>query len=687
MQTRAFLILWTVVLVVAGTAPAAVAKKAPAPACAGQFAVAQSGIPGVPSSVLRLVSIDARGVTISTDCGTSVSRPRRTRSGWKFQAHWRPCDGARRVVLHGKVDRACTTLNGVLRTRKPNRRVKLGMRIAAPCGQATAFASTFAASRRSSSSKHGCTEQVCHGSAANRAASTCRPTSPTRTCFEVPSTASTLERVEPGDKRRSFLWLKLAAATDPRFRARRDPRGADAERAAAAQRRRARAGAALDLRRRARRPARCAGTEHAARRLPAAGRADHHRAARPPPAPGEGVQFVMPPWQLPANSEHEICFATYYDITDQVPEEFQDPSGQFFRFARHRAASGSAEPSPDPELRYHRRRPASTIPSFGAWTCKRRRARRASVRADRPRRRAAAGLCASALKQSFACIGYGPRERGDRVGFADRRRAAGAGVTSSYADGVFAQIPMKGILYWNSHAFNLTDEDTTMHARLNYYFADGPALPGRSRSSTPRTIFSRQRRRSPTQTICNDHVLPQGARLFQLTSHTHKRGKHFTVDAAGRHADLRELRLQRSGRAALRSAAGVRLAGPGGAHAALLLAVQQRRERRRLARPDDGDARLARAAERQCAAFRPCTPVACVAGKVGAACNGVDDDATCDSSPGAGDGECDACPITGGESTENEMFILIGNYYIDPVAAARAHQGQPAGPALDVGMR
>ena len=45
-QTRAFLILSGVVLVAAGTAPAAVAKKAPAPACAGQFAVAQSGIPG-----------------------------------------------------------------------------------------------------------------------------------------------------------------------------------------------------------------------------------------------------------------------------------------------------------------------------------------------------------------------------------------------------------------------------------------------------------------------------------------------------------------------------------------------------------------------------------------------------------------------------------------------------------------
>jgi len=53
-----------------------------------------------------------------------------------------------------------------------------------------------------------------------------------------------------------------------------------------------------------------------------------------------------------------------------------------------------------------------------------------------------------------------------------------------------------------------------------------------------------------------------------------------------------------------------------------------------------------------------CEPVACVSGKVGAACSGADDDAACDSSPDAGDGNCDACPITAGATTENEMFVL-----------------------------
>jgi hypothetical protein len=39
--------------------------------------------------------------------------------------------------------------------------------------------------------------------------------------------------------------------------------------------------------------------------------------------------------------------------------------------------------------------------------------------------------------------------------------------------------------------------------------------------------------------------------------------------------------------------------------------------------------------------------------------------ALCDSSPGAGDGDCDACPLTGGFRTEDEMFILFGNFWVE----------------------
>ena len=62
-----------------------------------------------------------------------------------------------------------------------------------------------------------------------------------------------------------------------------------------------------------------------------------------------------------------------------------------------------------------------------------------------------------------------------------------------------------------------------------------------------------------------------------------------------------------------------------------------------------------------------CKPVACAAGRIGEPCEGEDDDATCDSSPGAGDGPCDACAITAGVTTENEMFLMLGWYYRENV--------------------
>jgi len=63
----------------------------------------------------------------------------------------------------------------------------------------------------------------------------------------------------------------------------------------------------------------------------------------------------------------------------------------------------------------------------------------------------------------------------------------------------------------------------------------------------------------------------------------------------------------------------------------------------------------------------PCdnTTVACMAGPHKAAlCHG--DNTVCDSAPGAGDGVCDACPLRGGVTTEDEMFILLGTYYCAP---------------------
>jgi hypothetical protein len=43
-----------------------------------------------------------------------------------------------------------------------------------------------------------------------------------------------------------------------------------------------------------------------------------------------------------------------------------------------------------------------------------------------------------------------------------------------------------------------------------------------------------------------------------------------------------------------------------------------------------------------------------------------DPDRFCDSAPGAFDGFCDACPVRGGFTTMDEMFIQLGNFYVEP---------------------
>jgi hypothetical protein len=677
MRIRSSLIVWVAALLATGAAPPAMAKKAPAPTCAAQFAIAQSGVANVPASVLRLVSIDSTGVTVSTDCGTVVSRPKRTRTGWKFRAHWRPCDGKAKVVLAAKVDRACTTLNGVLRTRKPKKRVKLGLRVAPPCGDRSSFSSTFSGIQSVIFEKHGCTNQACHGSTAKQGGLDLSPDVAYQNLLQVPSTASPLVRVEPGDERRSFLWLKLAAATDPSLLpAHVEVPGAPMPNGLPPLSKDELELVRLWIYNGAPETGTVAGTD---KLLGACLPPPTPITIEPlaPPAPGDGIQFVMPPWHLEAHSEHEICFATYYDITSQVPKEFQDPSGTMFRFS-------GQELRQDPQShhlilnRYFGRSDVHD-PSFGTWTCN---------GGDRDGQQCeptdltscGTGFCMTPIQQSFACIGFGPSDGSvvsSAIGGAQKAQAS-----VEYVDGVFAQIPMKGILYWNSHAFNLTDEDTTMHARLNYYFAKSQQYPLQPIFNIS-AIFAPDAAPYTTQTVCNNQDLPQGARLFELSSHTHKHGKGFTVTApdgtllyqsfvyndpvdlifdpplAFDSADpaqrrLRYCSLYNNGVAADGS-------------------------------PDPTT--VTRASHVPPQGFQ-CNPTACVSGKIGASCFGTGDDRRCDSSAGARDGSCDACPITGGESTENEMFILIGSYHQNgPGSGVSAGVAQGLGAAPNAGER
>jgi hypothetical protein len=78
--------------------------------------------------------------------------------------------------------------------------------------------------------------------------------------------------------------------------------------------------------------------------------------------------------------------------------------------------------------------------------------------------------CSSEPQDSIACVGYGPRDLGNL----NLLQGGGGGnlpqISLSqetyydfpYPERVYNVVPVRGIVVWNSHAFNLTETDSTM---------------------------------------------------------------------------------------------------------------------------------------------------------------------------------------------------------------------------------
>ena len=105
--------------------------------------------------------------------------------------------------------------------------------------------------------------------------------------------------------------------------------------------------------------------------------------------------------------------------------------------------------------------------SLGAWTCH--GGELDGMRCDPLQKTSScgAGQCATPVTESLACIGFGPIF-GDTLGTAGGfARAQTAQYYQPPRDGVYSTFPVRGLVYWNSHAFNLTTEATQMHAWVN----------------------------------------------------------------------------------------------------------------------------------------------------------------------------------------------------------------------------
>jgi hypothetical protein len=244
-----------------------------------------------------------------------------------------------------------------------------------------------------------------------------------------------------------------------------------------------------------------------------------------PPLPGTGIQLRAPRQLLPAHSEREVCFVTYYDVTEQVPPQFRGANGTF----RYKRIEARQDPlSHHAVVIPYRGAAPLTATVWGGFTCGGGVRDGAVCDPADPASCGNDGVCGSRPTPSVACIGYGPGDASIGVGNDSlfNTMAAGLGSTS----GVYAEAPLRGMLVWNSHAYNVTAKPGKLDIWVNLEFA----APEEQRYPLQRftEVFEQFRLSVPAfgaQELCARYVVPPRAALIELSSHNHKRGKRFRI--------------------------------------------------------------------------------------------------------------------------------------------------------------
>jgi hypothetical protein len=309
--------------------------------------------------------------------------------------------------------------------------------------------------------------------------------------------------------------------------------------------------------------------------------------------------------------------------------------------------------------------------------------------------------CSSAIVSAGGCVGFGPPDltnfsggflpTGDQPFSTNTPLFSGSQepvYEQALAPGVYTALPTKGIVVWNSHAFNFTEFPATMSQYLNLFYERDRRFPSQ-RIFDASSIFVQNVPPFETREYCKTFTLPRGARLFQMSSHTHQWGVLFRVwgppqtpcipACPGGFAS--SVGCERSSDKPL-------CTGPGDPAELVYTTTDYTDPLQLYFEPplahDSGD--VADRTYLFCAVYDngttpesppvklrsasptpplglpvggpcPAVLVACVDGsRKGTLCGG--DDARC---PGS---VCDACPVRGGMTTGDEMFILLGSYFV-----------------------
>lgn len=405
-----------------------------------------------------------------------------------------------------------------------------------------------------------------------------------------------------------------------------------------------------------------------------------------PPAPGQGVQFYAGPWVVPPESEDEVCFATYYDFTQDpqsIPQGSQMPCTAYEGGADKTCFAYNYNMlAQDPQSHHsivsiYTGDLSPLNPDWGEWKCLGGPLNGSPCNPTKFGESAATGgaqcgsrsSCATVPKSSTGCIGFGPP--GLR---SSRASLSGAQSPISYRTfdyGVYSLAPVQGMVIWNSHSFNLTAKETTIEQYINLKFAPEDEILYRRRSIfDSEYIFVMEVPPFEKREYCDTTTLPRNSRLMNLGSHVHKRGTLFRTwlppnqlctpgpDCKPNDDEPVYTSYIYNDPLYLEFDSPLQFDGED----------EPSRTLKFCAVFDNGAdyPELLKRRSRLPEGASQCLPqeMRCVGGPHhNTLCGG--NDANCDSTPTAEDGLCDACVVRGGVTTEDEMFILLGSYYIE----------------------
>ena len=570
--------------------------------------------------------------------------------------------------------------------------------------------STFAAIQQNIFVSNGCTNSVCHGQPAATAPANLdlRADVAFESLVGVDGKSADMPLVFPGDQSLSLLYLKLAATTRAELMAQGisgEPMPAGGQPALTESELEA---IATWIRGGASETAVVSGTEEffACGEAP---KADPNK-IQPltAPEPAVGTQFYSGAYPLPSGSETENCFVSYYDLSAVVPADVRFPCTNA-KWGEGRECFGSGRNELAQDAQSHHSIITIYTPdlspndvSWGDWTCL---GGANHGQACSPTAIGSCGErsnCTTQVEESAACTAYdnAPQNFGGislssqtntRIGFNGAQEST---FVDEPLQGVYSVQPVKGFLVWNSHAFNLTDKDTTIEQWVNvdYVKLADQRWEGRRIFDVSRIFAMGKVAPYTSREVCHSVTLDRYARLMSLGSHMHQHGVEFRIWLPG---DLLSGAITPclEPDSIFQSDPNCNREDVESSYINFLyddpvynyydppVAFDSENPAERTLKMcaiyDNGDLDPATlylnstASQSSLCESQPfggratscgCSPAqrSCVGGPTpGEPCGG--DDAVC----GQG-GTCDACKVSGGLTTNDEMFVMLGSYFVQP---------------------